>query len=66
MPRGSHKRPPTRVLRGPPKSPKRLHNCPSESPQSAPKRPQEAGLRTLTRNPGTVAGWAKGHYPPPP
>ena len=58
-PRGPQE--PKRPPRGSPEAPKMPQNCPPETPESPPKRTQEASLRTLTHNPGTVAGWTEGH-----
>ena len=46
----------------PPGGPQEAPKLPRrEAPQSPLKRPQAESMRTLTHNPGTVAGWAQGH-----
>eukprot|EP00959_Pyramimonas_sp_CCMP1952_P115420 2412902-Pyramimonas_sp.AAC.1 len=55
---------PRRLPRGPKRplgSPKRPSKGSQEAPENAPKRPREASLKTLTHNPGTVAGWTESH-----
>ena len=45
--------------RGSEEAPEMPQNCLPEAPESHAKRPQEASMRTLTLNPGTVAGLPK-------